>query len=680
MNSLSFSVFNDGNRPRISYCYGDSIESIYPKVNDTWLDDSLVKRCQNPVCSSLFGVFNRKHHCRACGYIYCGNCCSDMCILPLDLISVPNEPSSIKMMMIDSYRNLTMNITGKKLVCRTCKDKIDNLERIRIQLRICEYLTLDNLRYFTSYQHLITRDWYNAMIHYLSRFRNIQYAPIDVRYSKWECNILWFEREHLIKHESWSPILLKTALYYDYITGNNRSKILANIQHSNSALTCWNLMCSRRCAVPLDIIDIFSSILFFLKIEGTIEYLWKSSDVRDTILSIIKRYAVFPIPEYSIPLISSVLQMLSTSPLVDKQWILQILKVVLKGVNLFAVVSEYQYCNYKLILGQYLGLHENRSVIQRINMTISIFREINVKKEIPRNIRYPLLYPFDSKCSIVQMSDLTIFKSKSKPIQITLQLQSIDGLHMTRKIILKQDNDIRKESIVTSIITLLHSKLIQQSNLGRIDRFESIPTYRIYTIGQELGLVEYVESTPLESIGSIIQYLVSNNPTSTIDQLLSRFQQSMAISSSLAYILGFKDRHLGNILLTSDGRLFHIDYGYILDDPATSIFGSPSIKITRDMLDCIGGDKSDRYQQFRSFLIDIFDILRLYTHNILDFYYILSKDGILEWKQFNNKISGRFLRGLTHKDVDITLMEAVSGSVSSISSSINDIIHSYRIW
>jgi len=45
-----------------------------------WMDDSLVTYC--PLCVKQFSAIRRKHHCRRCGRIFCGNCSSHNILIP----------------------------------------------------------------------------------------------------------------------------------------------------------------------------------------------------------------------------------------------------------------------------------------------------------------------------------------------------------------------------------------------------------------------------------------------------------------------------------------------------------------------------------------------------------------------------------------------------------------------
>lgn len=45
-----------------------------------WQPDNEVSRC--PVCQSRFGWLNRRHHCRRCGRVVCGECLEHMLLYP----------------------------------------------------------------------------------------------------------------------------------------------------------------------------------------------------------------------------------------------------------------------------------------------------------------------------------------------------------------------------------------------------------------------------------------------------------------------------------------------------------------------------------------------------------------------------------------------------------------------
>ena len=45
-----------------------------------WQRDNLVMKCT--ICKCDWGTFNRRHHCRACGYTVCSSCLPHECAIP----------------------------------------------------------------------------------------------------------------------------------------------------------------------------------------------------------------------------------------------------------------------------------------------------------------------------------------------------------------------------------------------------------------------------------------------------------------------------------------------------------------------------------------------------------------------------------------------------------------------
>lgn len=78
------------------------------------------------------------------------------------------------------------------------------------------------------------------------------------------------------------------------------------------------------------------------------------------------------------------------------------------------------------------------------------------------------------------------------------------------------------------------------------------------------------------------------------------FVKSLAAYSVISFLLQFKDRHNGNIMLDEAGHILHIDFGFCFDiAPGGVRFERAPFKLTREMIAVMGG--STETQSFRWF-------------------------------------------------------------------------------
>lgn len=76
-------------RPSTNLTFGrrQGQEIVLPR----WQPDSEVTKC--PICNTAFGFWYRKHHCRKCGRVVCGNCSPHRITIPRQFIVHPPEDS-----------------------------------------------------------------------------------------------------------------------------------------------------------------------------------------------------------------------------------------------------------------------------------------------------------------------------------------------------------------------------------------------------------------------------------------------------------------------------------------------------------------------------------------------------------------------------------------------------------
>jgi len=109
---------------------------------------------------------------------------------------------------------------------------------------------------------------------------------------------------------------------------------------------------------------------------------------------------------------------------------------------------------------------------------------------------------------------------------------------------------------------------------------------------------------------------------------------------------------LDNLLLTSNGKLFHIDFGYILGrDPKPM---PPPMKLSKEMVEAMGGVSSDHHHEFRKQCYTAYLHLRRHANVMLNLFSLMVDatvpDIALEPDKAVKKVEENLQLGLTDEE------------------------------
>ncbi|KAH6894176.1 kinase-like domain-containing protein [Thelonectria olida] len=236
----------------------------------------------------------------------------------------------------------------------------------------------------------------------------------------------------------------------------------------------------------------------------------------------------------------------------------------------------------------------------------------------------PLSMPLDPSVLVtgVVPEDTIVFKSSLSPFKCTFKTTT----GSTYPIIFKVGDDLRQDQLVIQIITLM-DQLLQKENLDL-----KLSPYKILATNVTAGASQFVQSSSLSSIigkfraNPVLGYLKYHNPDErqplgVRQETLDTYVRSCAGYCVITYILGVGDRHTENLLLAPDGHFFHADFGFILGrDPKPF---APLMKLSKEMVDCMGGVQSEHYQQFKQYCFLAFTALRKSSNLILNLFSLM---------------------------------------------------------
>ena len=133
--------------------------------------------------------------------------------------------------------------------------------------------------------------------------------------------------------------------------------------------------------------------------------------------------------------------------------------------------------------------------------------------------------------------------------------------------------------------------------------------YRVTATAPGCGVIDVLPNSisrdmlGREAVNGLYEYFISKygyEDSIRFQEARSNFIKSMAAYSIISFLLQFKDRHNGNIMVDDAGHILHIDFGFCFDVvPGGVKFERAPFKLTPEMLAVMGG--STQSQPFRAF-------------------------------------------------------------------------------
>jgi len=279
----------------------------------------------------------------------------------------------------------------------------------------------------------------------------------------------------------------------------------------------------------------------------------------------------------------------------------------------------------------------------------------------------------------VNGKECSMFKSALAPLLVSFNTPDNLGY----KVIFKTGDDLRQDQLIIQMVNLMDS-LLKKVKLDL-----KLTPYRVLATSPDDGFVEYVPNSftvtsILEKYDKDIRKFFSkfNARPHDLQRVLDTFVKSCAGYCVITYLLGIGDRHLDNVLITTSGHLFHIDFGYIFGrDPKPF---PPPMKFCKEMVEAMGSSNSAHYRDFRKYCCLAFNILRQSAPLILNLLSLMGDANIpdLSGDVDKNllKVQEKFRLDLGDEEAEAFILSIIDESVSALFPQIAERIHKWALY
>ncbi|KJZ76543.1 hypothetical protein HIM_03879 [Hirsutella minnesotensis 3608] len=208
--------------------------------------------------------------------------------------------------------------------------------------------------------------------------------------------------------------------------------------------------------------------------------------------------------------------------------------------------------------------------------------------------------------------------------------------------------------------------------------------YRVTATAPGCGVIDVLPNSisrdmlGREAVNGLYDYFVSkygNEDSLRFQQARNNFVKSMAAYSVISFLLQFKDRHNGNIMVDDAGHILHIDFGFCFDiAPGGIKFERAPFKLTSEMMAVMGG--SPDHQSFKAFeelCVKAFLASRQYCDKLSQVVLLMMDSGLPCFKPESVKhFRERFVLDKSERDAADFMKDLIKKSFSSYSTGIYD--------